>query len=805
MPASIAPPTSSGSHQPNQVTENEELFRTMFERAPIGIALVSPDGRWLRVNESVCRIVGYPAEELLKMTFQDVTHPDDMDADLTLLKAALSGERESYQMEKRYVRKDGRPVWIQLSATLVRTPEGVPRYFISHIEDIDQRKEMEFALRESEDRFRLLIDNAPVMVWKGDEAAKYTFFNRAWLEFTGRTLEEERGRGWVASVYPDDAAQVLRRLEEGFAARERIELVYRLRRNDGVYRWIQDTSVPFFGSNGTFGGYLGVCADLTEMLEAQRQISGLAERLMLATEAAHVGVWEWTPGSEVLVWDSRMFEIYGLEARASSEITFEEWKNLVHPENVASLLDGLRWAVAGRDGVTIEFRILHPTQGVRHLRGSARVLRDARGQAVKVVGVNSDVTDERIVQDQLRLAKELAEEANRAKSAFLAMMSHEIRTPLHGIIGFTHLLGDSPLTAEQQDYLSSIENGGATLLTLINDILDYSKIEAGKIAIERIPYGVTGCIEGVVELLGVKAAEKGLHLTYTIDPSVPSAVFGDATRLGQVLMNLLSNAVKFTPQGAVSLAVKSGRMPNGASALDISVTDTGIGIAPDLMSQLFQPFSQLDASTTRRFGGTGLGLAISRRLVELMGGTITIVSEDGAGTIARVILPADPAVFAPGEDGLARVDRRSGGAAVRNLPDLEQPAAGLRVLVAEDNSTNQRLIRKLLERMGLVSVEVAGDGMQAVERTLAGNFDVVLMDCQMPRMDGYEATEKIRNLEEGRPLTERVVIIALTAAALDGDRQRALAAGMDDYLTKPLRPEALAKVLNDAAVKLARR
>ncbi len=517
----------------------------------------------------------------------------------------------------------------------------------------------------------------------------------------------------------------------------------------------------------------------------ERELERERLRLSLALSASDVGVFEFDPASGTLQWDARVWAIHGLEP-PDAPWTFASWAQRLHTGDADRAIDDVLAAVEQGRALQTQYRIVRPDGEVRHVRSNAQVF-DLDG-ARRMVGVNIDVTADVRLQQELAAERAQAEAATRAKSQFLATMSHEIRTPMNGVLGMLELLLRSGLTPAQHEHAAVAHASAESLLGILNDILDLSKLESHQVTLESIPFDVAAVVTETTALLAPRAGEKGLRLLREIDPDLPSWIAGDPMRLRQVLLNLIGNAIKFTTEGQVVVAVSRRDGDAGGSCLRIEVRDTGEGIAPEAQARLFQQFVQADSSTSRRFGGTGLGLAISRQLVELMGGHIGLHSVPGHGSTFWFEVPLVVA---------ARHVASSPAAPSPGVPD-PTPDGPLRILAVDDNPVNRRLMQAFLAP-GRHHVRLADSGAEALEALRAESFDVVLMDVQMPVMDGPTCLRRMGDL--GPPVSD-IPVIAVTANAMAGDRERYLAEGFRDYVSKPMTMQTLAAAI--ARVRAAR-
>lgn len=531
---------------------------------------------------------------------------------------------------------------------------------------------------------------------------------------------------------------------------------------------------------------LVIAHDITDIVRAQAQVAEHEQRLREVMAATLEGIWDWHIASGRVIHNEQWYSLIGY---SEGEIVdhVDAFAACIHPDDRSLVWAAIQSLLEGRSDVyRSEHRMLCKDGRVIWVLDRGQIAeRDADGKPVRVVGAFTDITDRKQDQQALEKALAAANYATRAKSEFLATMSHEIRTPMNGILGMAQLLlSDSVSQEERREWASTILDSGQILLTLLNDILDFSKVEAGRLDLSPSPFSPCQLAHETIAIFDELALGKGIEIE--IDCTLGQRRFsGDSTRLRQMLSNYLSNAIKFSDYGKVTVKITECIHDNQPGLIEFSVNDSGIGIPADKQDLLFSPFTQIDASSTRRFGGTGLGLSIVRRLAELMGGEVGVESHEGQGARFWFRVALEPAAEMDFGENLPK------RTAAQEIPSRFEG----KVLVAEDNPVNRRVITSLLEKQGL-QVTLAEDGQVALDKLAKQSFDLVLMDVQMPVMDGISATQKIRELELRGSLS-RQTIIALTASAFAEDRQCCLDAGMDDYISKPINYRDLLRVLQE--------
>jgi len=760
------------------------------------------------VNERWAEIIGERLAGLAPITIdtmRDRLHPEDAQRSAALLERHFGGEIDYYDCELRLRHHDGHWVWVHSRGRVAdRDGEGRPRWMAGTHVDISARKRAEAQLADSEHLMRLVTANIPGRLAYFDAGRRLSFANKAAMEFCGGRPETHLGRTWeeflgprLAAAYGDKATLALRGEPQSYDVESR--------NADGELHYAIVHLVPD-EREGAVRGFVAMAADVSHVKRAEREMQRAEALLRGAIDAVNEAFVLFDADDRLVFCNDKYREIYAASPQ------------LIEPGNTFEqiLRESMRLGMVPVSADEAEAWMA--ARLAAHRQGRTEVQRLSDGRWLRLVerrmpdghtvGFRIDITD-------LVKATEAAEAASQAKSRFLANTSHEIRTPMNAVLGMLRLLRNTGMTERQRDYAGKAERAARALLALLDDILDFSKVEAGKLELERRPFEVAMLLHDLSVILSANLDAKPVALRFELDPVLPPQLVGDALRLQQVLLNLAGNAIKFTERGEVVVRLRQVAMAAGEVGVEFSVCDTGIGIAPEHQRHIFDGFAQAEASTTRRFGGTGLGLAICRRLVQLMGGEITLDSAPGRGScfaFTLALLPAD-ADGAAGATTAVTATPTSGTLATHTSTDMAAPAggdtdaapsgspspvptgqrlAGLRLLVVEDNPINQEVARDLLRDEG-AAVTLAADGRQGVAAVAAADppFDAVLMDIQMPVMDGHAATRHLRR-ELG---LATLPIIAMTANAMPGDLAASRAAGMDDHLGKPFDLDQLVDVL----------
>ena len=887
--------------QSDCLLEKEQELRSYIEGVQdYGIFFLNPEGVVVTWNAGARKIQGYTAEEIIGRslttfyTAQDIArkHPEH-----ELAEALRHGQ---YQEEGIRVRKDGEQFWAKVHITAIYDAEKKLLGFSKITQDISEKRRVEIELRLQQ-QLTTHMSEGVYVVRASDNTILYC--NPAFEALHGYDRGELLGKSaWQVSTIGNASLEDrMREFNQAIAKtgvwRGQTQRITKT----GETRWtLASVAVIEHSEHGRL--YMGVHTDITDRIELEKQalrrtqeLESANRRFELVTEAASVGIWDWENCNEHYVyWSPRFYSLLGYRDQEMPS-TDDVFNALIHPEDIEQVFRASQEHIKNRKPFEMEYRLKTKSGDYRWFHLSGKAAFDAEGKPVRMAGSIQDIHAKKQLEQRLRQAVD-------ARTMFLANMSHEIRTPMNGIIGMTTLLLQSPLSYEARGYAETIRNSGEILLSLLNEILDHSKIEAGKINLEKNVFDVRNTVETVVDLFSETALKKGIFLSGVVHDSVPGLILGDAMRFQQIVSNLVSNALKFTQQGKVNVRVIAEPTVAESVLLSLEVEDSGIGISREALPNLFKPFTQGDNTTTRRFGGTGLGLSISRKLAQLMGGDIEVNSEPGNGTCFRVCIPfqmrggsskkfawknlqltsvlpdhrlADALSETLDNEGI-RLNIRTSLAQVQNdlasgsaeallmdaqaadLDTCRQLAAEFRrpviivgpadrrqlppgvhvfrlpfkqqaflhllaqatgrapdltkaptrvfadrvqklntgrapvCLIAEDNSTNQLVLRRMLETLGL-RCDCVGNGLEAIAAVQKVHYDLVLMDCLMPEMDGFQATAQIRTL--GARFAQ-LPIIAVTANVAESDRKQCEEAGMNAFLAKPIQFHELQSLLD---------
>ena len=652
---------------------------------------------------------------------------------------------------------------------------------IADLETLLKQKDAQIQLLQSKNKLlQTVFDENPNFSVLKDEYGNFLLANKAIVQFYGASSADDMvGKADEDFGVPHELASQFRENVLSIMARGETEIVYEdsVNQQTGEARHFRSIKKPLKDATGK-SQILVIAIDVTDLRRAQKQISESEQRLSFVLQATREGVWDWDLKTNSLLHNQGWYEVLGV-SESDLKGSVEDFLLCLLEDDKASVNAALEKCLRGEGPYVSEHRMRRKDGKIIWVRDRGDiVVRAEDGSPLRMVGSFSDITVRKEMEQELVTARAQAEAANIAKGEFLANMSHEIRTPMNGVIGMTGLLLDSELSNDQKELAETIRESGESLLTIINEILDFSKIEAGKVTFDRRNMSLRELVNSCYNMLAPNVLRKKLTLHKEIDATIPESLLGDPDRIKQVLINLLNNGLKFTSEGSLTMRVLPLDIAKHNCWLRFEIIDTGLGISPEGQEKLFRAFSQVDAGNNRQFGGTGLGLLICKRIVEAMGGRIGVSSELGKGSVFWFELP---------------FERSEINHEAENTTHNENQILHGKILLVEDHPVNQKLALAILKKQNL-EVHLAENGREALEMLKDTQFDLVLMDCQMPIMDGFEATTKIRAGEAG-PIAQKTPIVALTANAMVDDIKRCTNAGMNDHVAKPFNVATLKAAL----------
>ncbi len=771
--------------------ESEERHRLAMQ--------ASRDGIWdwdittdrVYFSPAYAHILGYSEEEVTHDAafWKDLVHPEDKDRVLQTNMDCIENRVERFEVSFRMQAKKGHWVWIEgKGEAMARDDSGRATRLVGTHTDVTQQKLTEEALRENEKRYRTIFENAPLGIFRSTPEGRFIEVNQALATMLGydspeAVLQEVHNIADQIYVQPENRREIV---SHQFHSTGITQHLNRYRRRDGREFSANLSLQTIRNDDGRILYFEGIVEDVTERLEAEEHIARLGR---IFEESLN----------EIYLFDARTYTFTNVNKAAQENLGYslQEFRQLtpvdIKPEFTLDSFEQMIAPLGCGETNKIVFETVHQRKDRSLYDVEVHLQFLQQGQESMFSAIILDITERKRFESQLIAAMKQAEDASRAKSEFLANMSHEIRTPLNGIMGMLQILADTPLDNEQKEYVTIATMSSNSLMTVINDVLDLSKIEAGKLVMDQTDFELEKVLTTVCETIRPQAEQRGNTLTTAVDPAVPLFLCGDQARLRQILFNLVGNSAKFTTRGVIRVDVWPLQMktPQGHPrlshcALDsdkvtllIAVADTGIGIEDDKLKEVIKPFTQADGSITRTYSGTGLGLTIVKRLVDLMGGNACIESTEGQGTTVYFRLPFRLPTGCGERDGTAI-----------HASGRVSPPVGT-ILIADDDETSLKALELMLCKQGH-RVHCVKDGREVLEALPREDYDCILMDIQMPVLDGVEATKRIRAMEEEIKDTP---IIALTAYAMSGDREKFLACGMNDYIAKPVDYDELMRTL----------
>ncbi|RRB00674.1 PAS domain S-box protein [Larkinella rosea] len=764
------------NEQVGELKKSERHYRHLVESVQDIIFKTSVDGYFTFVNPVVEQCLGYTESEIIGLSFLSLVLPAYRGAVVEFYqKMFQTGQLSSY-IEFPVVAKDGRTVWIGQTLRVIEGEKSLPE-LVAVARDITDRIVNEDIFRTTQARLTSLITNLQTGILVEDENRKVILVNQLYCDLfeISLTPDELIGRDYVELAKPPKelfanpdqfihhANDIVR--EQHILVKETVSLV------DG--RFLERDYIPIF-LEGQYRGHLWQYTDITEKYRYDERIRLSEEKYRGIMNRMELGLLEVDKDQIIKQAYDRFCQMVGY---TEEELIGQRADELLVPQEYNEFL-GQQQKFRGEGAANSYEMQLKRKDGERiWVIISGAPIIDEGGNVTGSMGIHYDISERKRLEEELAHAKLIAEDARHTEKQFLANMSHEIRTPLNAILGFSNLLGSTSLSLEQKEFVDYVRTAGKNLLTIVNDILDISKIEAGMLPLESIPFSISSLVDSIRTMLDASASDKNLLLKVTAEPNLPPVVLGDPTRLTQILLNLLSNAIKFTKQGGIYVRIENREETGDSARIRFTVEDTGIGMEPSILPHIFERFRQASDFTTRYYGGTGLGLNIVKSLTEMQGGWIEVKSKLGEGSVFTVEIPYQ---VAPNQaDHEVYLTEDTSGSVGREVS----------ILVVEDNVMNQKLALQVLNRLGY-SAQVAENGQKALDLLEREEVDLVLMDIQMPVMDGYTTTSHIRN-----KLKSQVPIIAMTAHALANEREQCLQAGMNDFIPKPFQIEELQRIM----------
>ncbi len=797
----------------DELRASEEKYRLLAENiSDVVWVLDTASMAFKYVSPSVKKLRGYTVEEALSQGFKEQMTPESFATIMAKypkrMENFLANDPSAITKVDEILQpcKDGSTVWTEVVSTFVRNKNG-GLDILGVSRDISKRKRAERTLRENEAYLQSFFENAGSLVWIKDMEGRFVFINSSTEIALGIPREQIIGRT-VHEIFPEHEADPYTENDQLVLKTDQIMEFEETAMLNGMLHSYSSTKFPLRDSHGQIYALGAICTDTTQrkqvetalreseekyrklaveleqhVIDRTNEIQSVQRRLEVATKAAELGIWDWNIVTNQLIFDDQMHTIYGTTPETFNE-TIEGFIKIVHPEDANNLMALAQAVLNGESHYHVQYRIIREDKSIRHIKAYGTVLQGKHGRAEHVIGVVMDITQDKEAEETLRLANLELERAMRVKDEFLANMSHELRTPLNSILGISESLEEQvagQINEKQGKYLRIISESGHHLLNLINDILDLSKIGAGRLELNPTQFSAEALCQSSMRMIKELAQKKQLTVSCKLDDKVKT-IYGDERRLKQILVNLLSNAVKFTPEGEnIGLEIIGNEEEN---QITICVWDHGIGISEHDLSRLFKPFVQLDNRFSREAGGTGLGLMLVAQLARLHGGNVSVQSQVNKGSRFAINLPWN---IGQPDKADTLLDRDTNHAAI-NPPAKDLTA---KILLVEDMESIILYMQDYLEAKGH-HVTVARNGHEGT--VFAKNLlpDIILMDIQMPSMDGFEATRRIR----AEASLKNTPIIALTALAMPGDREKCIQAGMNNYLSKPIDLKELNRLLN---------